>query len=224
LAVTTSHEDGFREIQLSGKQLVFLFMAVTVVLVVTFLTGVLVGRGVRAERSAQAEADVITESPAEPARAVVTAPVDDPTRAAPPIDASDEPAPADEPPVAITRNQVVAPKPAEPVPAPAAAPPAAKPAPAVAPPPAAAPATTAAASAPVRNGYAVQVAAVKERGEADPIVKRLSGKGYDVYVEAPKGSQKMFRVRIGSFKTRREAQVLATRLQKEEKLKPWVTR
>jgi cell division septation protein DedD len=70
----------------------------------------------------------------------------------------------------------------------------------------------------------VQVAAVKERGEADPIVKRLSGKGYDVYVEAPKGSQKMFRVRIGSFKTRREAQVMASKLQKEEKLKPWVTR
>ncbi len=235
MAVTTSHEDGFREIQLSGKQLVFLFMAVTVVLVVTFLTGVLVGRGVRAERSAQADADVITESPAEPVRATVTPPVDDPTRAAPPVEASEDPAPGDKPPVAIERGPAPAPKPVEPVkavPAPTTAPPAAKPAPAkpapaVASPPGAAPATavaSTAASAPVRNGYAVQVAAVKERGEADPIVKRLSGKGYDVYVEAPKGSQKMFRVRIGSFKTRREAQVLAIRLQKEEKLKPWVTR
>ena len=40
-------DEGFREIQLNGKQLIFLFMAVTVVLVVTFLFGVLVGRGAR---------------------------------------------------------------------------------------------------------------------------------------------------------------------------------
>jgi len=40
-------DEGFREIQLNGKQLIFLFMAVTVVLVVTFLFGVLTGRGVR---------------------------------------------------------------------------------------------------------------------------------------------------------------------------------
>ena len=38
-------DDGFHEIQLSGKQLVFLFMATTVVSVVIFLCGVLVGRG-----------------------------------------------------------------------------------------------------------------------------------------------------------------------------------
>jgi len=44
-------DDGFREIQLNGKQLVFLFMAATVVSVVIFLCGVLVGRGVRVERS-----------------------------------------------------------------------------------------------------------------------------------------------------------------------------
>ena len=43
----TVSDEGFHEIQLNGKQLVFLFMAVTVVLVVTFLFGVLVGRGVR---------------------------------------------------------------------------------------------------------------------------------------------------------------------------------
>src|SRR5688572_13498312 len=48
----TRHADeGFHEIQLSGKQLVFLFMATTVVAVVIFLCGVLVGRGVRAERA-----------------------------------------------------------------------------------------------------------------------------------------------------------------------------
>ena len=49
-----SQDDGFHEIQLNGKQLVFLFMAATVVSVVIFLCGVLVGRGVRAERAAAA--------------------------------------------------------------------------------------------------------------------------------------------------------------------------
>ena len=47
-----THDDGFHEIQLNGKQLVFLFMAVTVVSVVIFLCGVLVGRGVRLDRGA----------------------------------------------------------------------------------------------------------------------------------------------------------------------------
>ena len=42
-------DDGFHEIQLSGKQLVFLFMATTVVSVVIFLCGVLVGREVRGD-------------------------------------------------------------------------------------------------------------------------------------------------------------------------------
>ena len=40
-------DEGFHEIQLNGKQLVFLFMAATVVSVVIFLCGVMVGRGVR---------------------------------------------------------------------------------------------------------------------------------------------------------------------------------
>src|SRR4029453_16965866 len=45
-------DEGFHEIQLSGKQLVFLFMATTVVAVVIFLCGVQVGRGVRTEHVA----------------------------------------------------------------------------------------------------------------------------------------------------------------------------
>ena len=53
---SNTHDDGFHEIQLNGKQLVFLFMAATVVSVVIFLCGVLVGRGVRAERTLLADA------------------------------------------------------------------------------------------------------------------------------------------------------------------------
>jgi cell division protein FtsN len=38
------------------------------------------------------------------------------------------------------------------------------------------------------------------------------------------GAPSVFRVRIGKFNTRREAENVAARLQKEEQFKPWVTR
>src|SRR6266540_139477 len=46
-------EEGFHEIQLSGKQLVFLFIATTTVLVGIFLLGVQVGRSVKSDRLTQ---------------------------------------------------------------------------------------------------------------------------------------------------------------------------
>jgi cell division septation protein DedD len=71
----------------------------------------------------------------------------------------------------------------------------------------------------------VQVAALNARGEADAIAKRLSDKGYAAYVLAPAtGTPAVFRVRVGTFKTRREAETIATKLQKEEQFKPWITR
>ena len=63
-------DDSFREIQLNGKQLVFLFMAATVVFVVIFLCGVLVGRGVRPEGlmagAESAPAAAVADSSAQP--------------------------------------------------------------------------------------------------------------------------------------------------------------
>jgi cell division protein FtsN len=34
----------------------------------------------------------------------------------------------------------------------------------------------------------------------------------------------VYRVRIGKFKTRREAETMAAKLQKEEQFNPWITR
>ena len=57
------------------------------------------------------------------------------------------------------------------------------------------------------------------------MVKRLASKGYPAYVVAPaKGSPSMYRVRVGKYKERREADTVAARLQKEEQFKPWVVR
>ena len=71
---STTTDDGFHEIQLNGKQLVFLFMAVTVVSVVIFLCGVLVGRGVRLERvgSEPAAAQELAQVTAPPPPAAAT--------------------------------------------------------------------------------------------------------------------------------------------------------
>jgi hypothetical protein len=63
--MASTQEDSFREIQLSGKALVFLFMAVTVIAVGIFLMGLLVGRGVLATRG-PAGADNTAAREAEP--------------------------------------------------------------------------------------------------------------------------------------------------------------
>ena len=68
-------DDGLHEIQLNGKQLVFLFMASTVVAVVIFLCGVMVGRGVRAQRPAlEAAVEAATDPTSGATSAVPLAP------------------------------------------------------------------------------------------------------------------------------------------------------
>src|SRR3954452_17476466 len=88
-------DEGFHEIQLNGKQLVFLFMAATVVSVVIFLCGVLVGRGVRAQLGGVAEnaavnsiAETTPTQPAPPAAAPAAG--SDPTKAAAPPASNDD--------------------------------------------------------------------------------------------------------------------------------------
>jgi cell division septation protein DedD len=69
------------------------------------------------------------------------------------------------------------------------------------------------------------VAALNVRSEAEAVAKRLAAKGYAAYVVTPgNGTPSVFRVRIGPFSTRREADTMAVRLEKEEQFKPWVTR
>jgi len=211
-------DEGFHEIQLNGKQLVFLFMAATVVSVVIFLWGVLVGRGVRAERGGVTDAaptSVVSETlPQQPATAPAPTPAgSDPTAAAPPPAVDD---------LSYFNRLEKTNAPAEQLKPAPAAPPAAP----VAKEPAPAPLTDAAPSTePSGQGFAVQIAALNVRSEADAIAKRLSSKGYAAYVLSPaNGTPTVYRVRVGKFTTRREAETIAARLQKEEQFKPWVTR
>jgi cell division septation protein DedD len=244
-------DDEFHEIQLNGKQLVFLFMAATVVAVVIFLCGVMVGRGVPTRAAApidspeQAALDPtaslqglsVTQTIATDDNAPVAAQetltyptlLEDPNppfeTLAPAAEPRAEPAPlvtaragAPKPVVAPTSKPVAAaaaPKPAAATPRPAAAAPkpvatTTKPAPVVN-----------ALAEPGGNGFVVQVAAVRQRAQADTIARRLSGKGYPAFVTIAGAN---FRVRVGKFNDRREAETVAARLQREEQFKPWVTR
>ena len=55
------------------------------------------------------------------------------------------------------------------------------------------------------------------------MAKRLSAKGYEAYVQAPaNGAPSIFRVRVGSYSTRSEAETAAAKLEKEGQFKPWV--
>jgi len=251
-------DDEFHEIQLNGKQLVFLFMAATVVAVVIFLCGVMVGRGVPtraaapSDSSEQAALDPtaslqglsVTQTIATDdntpvaAQETLTSPtlLEDPN---PPFETL---APVAEPrggaaPLVTARAD--APKPVvAPLPKPVVAASAPKPAAAAPKPAAAAPKPVAAAPKPVAtttkpapvdnalaepggNGFVVQVAAVRQRAQADTIARRLSGKGYPAFVTTAGAN---FRVRVGKFNDRREAETVAARLQREEQFKPWVTR
>jgi cell division septation protein DedD len=272
--VQLGRDDGFHEIQLNGKQLVFLFMAATVVSVVIFLCGVLVGRSVRTQREALADPPVGTVADATPQPAPAPAPPDtkaspadkftypdldkpkgtvEPLRstssaspsskaASPPArsEPSSKSAPAAKaPPPAGKSASADKPGPGDQIAPADKAPSADKPAPEKAASQAPAdkdkPLTTAGQDAgapadrggaePSGQGFAVQIAALNVRSEADAIAKRLATKGYSVYVLAPpSGTPSVFRVRVGKFSTRREAETVAAKLQKEEQFKPWVTR
>jgi cell division septation protein DedD len=205
-------DEGLHEIQLNGKQLVFLFMSATVVAVVIFLCGVMVGRGVAAPRTSAAT-DIAERSDLDPTAAATVAStgsesltageeltyagrLEDPT---PPAEALKPEAEAALPPPSVAA-------------APARGPVTA---------PAASPVLDPALTEPAGQGYVVQVAAVRKRAEAETIARRLSTKGYPTFVTAAGAN---FRVRVGKYNDRRTAQSIAGRLEREERFKPWITR
>jgi len=209
-------EDGFHEIQLSGKQLVFLFMATTVLSVIIFLCGVLVGRGVRTERGEPAVDSPIAATeqsvppaPEAPPPATSEAPRPDQLRyheelqkdaTRPKLDK-----PAVEPPAPATKPET---QPAAPRETPAA--------------------TAAAADVPTsgRQGtWVIQVQALQNRAAAGSIVKGLIAKGYPAFLLPPAaGAPPIYRVQIGRYRERAEAEKVARRLEKEEQFSPDIKR
>jgi cell division septation protein DedD len=245
-------DDGFHEIQLSGKQLVFLFMMATVVLVAAFLCGVQVGRGVRSTQSIDATAaEALSTAAPPPAASTPSQPAaaSGPPAAEPPTPAQEssddelsyakrlqgDNAPAEKlktSPAPAATEIKAAPSAAKSVPsAPATKPatttpppvPAAKPA-AAAPPPAPASKPDA---APASNGqpgaWVVQLQALKNRGEAAGIADRLAAKGYPAFVLDPvPNAPAYYRVQVGGYADRPQADQVARRLEKDEHYTPYV--
>jgi cell division septation protein DedD len=82
------------------------------------------------------------------------------------------------------------------------------------------------ASAPAAAGdYIVQVTALKKRDEAQAVADRLVRRGYKAFVLDPQaGSTPLYRVRVGPFAEKAEAERIVKRLAREERFKPWISR
>jgi len=223
---SSATDDGFREIQLNGKQLVFLFMAATVVSVVIFLCGVLVGRGVRPVSSGSSP--LVASEPARTDVPVLDTPPAPAASATQPVVTEPPPTPDELSYYERLEKDNPPPEKLKTAESRRAAPPAPAGRDANRTPPAASspPAVSGALSEPAGSGYTVQVAALQARSEAEGIAKRLSTKGYRAYVLSPTAGAPatIYRVRVGKFKTRREAEQVAARLEKEEQFKPWILR
>jgi cell division septation protein DedD len=233
-------DDAFHEIQLSGKQLVALFMMAAVVLVATFLCGVQVGRGVKIDRSLDTTtAEALTAATPPPAASTPSQPAasSGPPAAEPPAPAQDDDlsyakrlqgdtAPAEKlkpsSPPRETKTSVETKAPAaKNAAAETKTPVETKSAPSSAAHRAVTPPSPAAVSKP--GGWVVQLVALKDRGDAAAMAQRLSAKGYPAFVLDPAaGAPVIYRVQVGGYPDRDHADQAARRIEKEEKIPGYV--
>jgi cell division septation protein DedD len=89
------------------------------------------------------------------------------------------------------------------------------------------PSAVTAAPHPQRNSaaYAVQLGALKNEAEARRLKEKFARKGYKTYitVTGEKRKEKIYKVKAGEFRDRRDAELLALRLKKNERLHAFVT-
>jgi len=219
----SDHEPSYYEIALTNRQVLIAFAILLVCLVAAFLAGVWVGRGDAAPAPArlaqEAPADAGDEEEGEPLSffsadageqaaepAAATTLAEDLGESAAGGAAGPPPAPpADEPAAAA--------------PAPAARPPAARPAaPAAAGPAAAEPAP------PAAGEVVIQVLSSRDREQAQSMVERLLASGRDAYLSpVESGGQTLYRVRIGPFADRAQAQRVADEVRRQFKVDTWIT-
>jgi cell division protein FtsN len=219
-----AQDDYYYEIQLSNKQLVFYFMAGATGLILSFLAGVMVGRGVDASagevQAARAvpvqEEKVVAEEPPRPAPPAA----EDLTYAQRLEGDKQEDALEKAKPAASSASKPVAAKPA--AARPGVAPPALRPSPAATTAPKTAPPPK--TVAPAAGAFTIQVGAFKDKASADTVVSRLKGKGFAAYAVSPGTAEGLFNVRVGSFANRGDAEHVQARLRDEEKFKPFIVK
>jgi cell division septation protein DedD len=195
------------EVSLDGRQVASIVVGALVILGVVFVLGLNVGKQIgqrRAEQAAPGDLAALDRAPAPPAPAREEPLTfhDRLTKETPPPPPPAAPAPAAPPPEA-------APAPA-PVPAPAAAP------------PRAAEATPAAQSPPERP-WTVQLAAAQDRAEAERTAARFAALGPRVEEAQVPGKGRFWRVRVGAFETRQDAERYLRDVSRETGAKGFVT-
>jgi len=224
-----AQDDYYYEIQLTNKQLIFYFMAGAAGLILSFLAGVMVGRGVEggnvaaagAEQTTRvAEEKVVTEQTPAPTPTDYSYPqrlesekvsegLERPATAAPV-----RPAPATPTPAARPTPTPAAVLPTPPVRAATST--------AVAPAPATASTSLPKAIGPNAKGFAVQVGAFKDKAGADAIVKSLKSRGLPAFTVAPAAcSGGLYTVRVGAYRDRVDAETVVERL-RDDKFQPYV--
>jgi cell division protein FtsN len=232
-----AQDDYYYEIQLTNKQLVFYFLAGATGLILSFLAGVMVGRGVdqsagevQAARPV-AEERVVTEETPKPvppaaedltyAQRLESDKTDDglekPKGGTP---STGRAARAVTPPVTTAAARPTTAPAAPPVTVaavPRPAPP--KPGPAATVKPVPGPGGPVVAS----GNFTIQVGAFKDKASADTIVARLKSKGFAAYVVSPEG-EGLFNVRVGNFAARADAERVQGKLRDEEKYKPFIVK
>ena len=95
-----------------------------------------------------------------------------------------------------------------------------------APPPTAKRPASVATPAPAPSGLWIQVASVADRREADALAARLSRGGYHVQVAAAEGAKgRVFRVRVGPYRSEDEAARASAKLRGQERIREtWIVR
>ena len=220
-----AQDDYYYEIQLSNKQLVFYFMAGATTLILSFLAGVMVGRGVDASAGevqaaravpVQEEKVVAEEAPSRPA----PPPAEDLTYAQR-LEGEKQDDALEKPKTAAARPAAAAPKStAASAPKPTVASPAARPTAA----PAARPPVAPRAVGPAAGTFTIQVGAFKDKATADSVVAGLKAKGFAAYVVSPGAAEGLYNVRVGSYAERADAEQVQVRLRDGEKFKPFIVK
>ena len=204
-------DDGIHEISLNGKTLVFIFMATTVLLVVTFLLGVLVGRGARELQglnqkvltSDVAEEDLVEEFEMAPE---VVLPKDEtvqmgdlsyPGRLTSP-DVMQESVNPDSGLIEEVLPSEVESIITEQTP------------------------LAGSSLESVKVGFTVQVTAVRSREDAEAMLEQLLSDDYPAYLLEPKSPAELYRVRVGQYQDQKEADDMRRRLE-EAQFPAWIT-
>ncbi len=192
---------------LSARYLILVFLMGVAACAVFFSLGFLVGYNERPSTTASA-AEEVTPSGAVP-------PLVNP----PPEIAQTTPTPLAPAGELHTEHIAMTQPAAKPAPAPATAakPPAPKPAAKTTP-------TKTTRSTKEAVGYTVQVAASREKKDAEKLVKELRARGFDVFVVPPQFSDakdNLYRIQVGPYATRAEAARVRDRIAKEG-FKPFI--